>query len=206
MALDINILKRWHSSELVLIGGSAGSFKAIFRAVKSFSVNLNKAVIIIIHRKKNFFSEIEKLFAENSRISLREICDKEEIRKNTIYIAPANYHVLIEQGPSIALSVDPPVHYARPSIDVLFESAADVYRSRLAGVVLTGGNDDGAEGLEHIRRTGGLSIVQDPSEAQTPLMPEAALKRGPADIVLPLDVIADLLAHLIRISCKPAWP
>lgn len=193
MALDINILKRWHSSELVLIGGSAGSFKAIFRAVKSFSVNLNKAVIIIIHRKKNFFSEIEKLFAENSRISLREICDKEEIRKNTIYIAPANYHVLIEKEQIFSLDVSDAVWYSKPSIDVTFESAADVYGDKCTAILLSGANQDGAEGLLKLRNCGALTIVQDPDEAEMSEMPRAAIAVNAAECVLLNKDIFELL-------------
>jgi two-component system chemotaxis response regulator CheB len=177
----------------VLIGGSAGSFKAIFRAVKSFSVNLNKAVIIIIHRKKNFFSEIEKLFAENSRISLREICDKEEIRKNTIYIAPANYHVLIEKEQIFSLDVSDAVWYSKPSIDVTFESAADVYGDKCTAILLSGANQDGAEGLLKLRNCGALTIVQDPDEAEMSEMPRAAIAVNAAECVLLNKDIFELL-------------
>lgn len=193
MALDINILKQWHSSELVLIGGSAGSFKAIFRIVKNFSANLNKAVIIVIHRKKNFFSEIEKLFAENSRISLREITDKEEIRKNTIYIAPANYHVLIEKEEIFSLDVSDAVWYSKPSIDVTFESAAEVYGYKCAAILLSGANQDGAEGLLKLRNCGALTITQDPNEAEMSEMPGAAIAINAAEHVLSNKDIFELL-------------
>lgn len=193
MALDINILKQWHSSEVVLIGGSAGSFKAIFRIVKNFSANLNKAVIIVIHRKKNFFSEIEKLFAENSRISLREICDKEEVRKNTIYIAPANYHVLIEKEQVFSLDVSDAVWYSKPSIDVTFESAAEVYGNKCAAILLSGANQDGAEGLLKLRNCGALTIAQNPDEAEMSEMPRAAVVMKAAGYVLSNKDIFELL-------------
>lgn len=193
MALNNDILQRWHNSELVLIGGSAGSFKLIFRAVKNFSANLGKAVIVVIHRKKNFFSEIEKLFAENSRMSLREITDKEEIRQNTIYIAPANYHVLIEKQKNFSLDVSDAVWYSKPSIDVTFESAAEVYQEKCTAILLSGANQDGAEGMLKLRQYGALTIAQSPAEAEMSEMPRAAIAIGAAEYILSNNEIFELL-------------
>lgn len=177
----------------MLIGGSAGSFKLIFRAVKNFSATLDKAVIVIIHRKKNFFSEIEKLFAENSRMSLREITDKEVIRQNTIYIAPANYHVLIEKEKNFSLDVSEAVWYSKPSIDVTFESAAEVFQGRCTAILLSGANQDGAEGLLKLREYGALTIAQSPAEAEMSEMPRSAIAIGAAEYILSNNEILELL-------------
>jgi two-component system chemotaxis response regulator CheB len=193
LSLDSNIVTRWQKSDVLLIGGSAGSFKLIFTIVKNFNADLGKAIIIIIHRKKNFFSEIEKLFAENSRISLREITDKEKVAKNTIYIAPANYHTLIEKDGSFALDVSEAIWYSRPSIDVTFESAADAFKDRCTAILLSGANQDGAEGLLKLRNMGCLTIVQDPEDAEMPQMPFAALEIDAADYRLSSEEIFELL-------------
>lgn len=193
MALNEDIQKRWHNSDLVLIGGSAGSFKLIFRAVKNFSATPNKAVIVVIHRKKNFFSEIEKLFAENSRMYLREIIDKETIQQNTIYIAPANYHVLIEKEKSFSLDVSDAVWYSKPSIDVTFESAAEIFQGRCTAILLSGANQDGAEGLLKLREYGALTIAQSPAEAEMSEMPRAAIAIGAAEYILSNNEILELL-------------
>jgi len=193
LPLDDQIIAHWKRSEYLLIGGSAGSFKLIFNIVKRFKSDLNKAVIIVIHRKKNFFSEIEKLFAENSRISLREITDKETVSKNTIYIAPANYHTLIEKNGSFALDVSEAIWYSRPSIDVTFESAAEAFKGKCTAILFSGANQDGAEGLLKLRDTGCLTIVQNPQEAEMPQMPLAAIEIDAAEYILSSEDILELL-------------
>jgi len=193
LALDKNIIDRWQKSNILLLGGSAGSFKLIFSIIKNFNADLNKTVIIIIHRKKNFYSEIEKLFAENSRMLFREISDKDKIRDNTIYIAPANYHALIEKEKCFALDVSDAIWYSKPSIDVTFESAADVYKNNCTAVLLSGANQDGAEGLLKLRKSGSLTIVQDPKDAEMPQMPEAAVNINAAEFILSSNQILELL-------------
>lgn len=192
MALDPHIIARWQQSELVVLGGSAGSFKAIYNAARVFPETLNKAVLVIIHRKKNFFSEIENLFAANSRMSLREVSDKDVIKKNTIYIAPANYHTLIESKNTFGLDVSEAVWYSKPSIDVSFECAAEVFKDKVTAVLFSGANQDGARGLLSLRNKGSLTIVQDPAEAEMPEMPQAALRLNAADYVLTTNDILDL--------------
>ncbi|GAA4085320.1 chemotaxis protein CheB [Mucilaginibacter panaciglaebae] len=192
MALDSHIIERWRSSELLLLGGSAGSFKSIYSAVKVFPPTLNKAVLIIIHRKKNFFSEIEKLFAQNSRMSLREVCDKDVINNNTVYIAPANYHTLIEKDRYFSLDVSDAVWYSKPSIDVAFDSASDIYCEKCTAVLFSGANPDGAEGLLKLRQNGALTIAQSPQEAEMPEMPQAAINMDAAQYVLDTKQILEL--------------
>ena len=130
------------------------------------------------------------------RLPIREAEDKEPIQPGTVYFAPPDYHMLIEKNGQIALSTDEPVHYSRPSVDVLFESAADAYGNRLMGIILTGANEDGASGLHAIHRAGGITVVQQPDSARVPLMVVSALQRNPADFVFPLPQIAELLRGL----------
>lgn len=193
MALNNDIKKRWQDSKVLLLGGSAGSFKLLFRAVKYFTPRLNKTVIIVIHRKKNFLSEIEKLFAENSRMYLREVADKEIIESNAIYIAPANYHTLIENENQFSLDVSDAVWYSKPSIDVTFESAAEVFKNNCTAILLSGANQDGAEGLLKLRKQGSLTIVQNPADAEMADMPNAAINIKAADYVLNTEEIFQLL-------------
>jgi two-component system chemotaxis response regulator CheB len=127
---------------------------------------------------------------------VREAQDKGPVAAGTVYFAPPDYHLLVDEGPQLALSSDDLVNYSRPSIDVLFESAADVYGERLLGIILTGASHDGASGLEAVYRAGGWTVVQEPEDAEVPLMVEAALKRIPVHFVLPLDQIARLLGTL----------
>ncbi|MEO8885347.1 MAG: chemotaxis protein CheB [Mucilaginibacter sp.] len=193
MALNQDIIQRWQKSELLLLGGSAGSLKPIFTIVQNVPSNLNKAVLIIIHRKKNFFSDLENLFAENSRMLLKEVNDKDVIDKETIYIAPANYHTLIEKEKCFSLDVSDAVWYSKPSIDVSFESAAEVYKDRCTAVLFSGANQDGAQGLLTLRNSGALTIVQNPAEAEMPEMPQAAIDLKAADYVLDTKDIFQLL-------------
>jgi two-component system chemotaxis response regulator CheB len=193
LALDKNIVKRWNNADILLLGGSAGSFKVIFQVVKSLTPDLNKVVIIVIHRKKNFLSEIEKLFSENTRISFREISDKDQINNNTVYIAPANYHTLIENNGYFSLDVSDAVWYSKPSIDVTFESAAEVYGDRCMAVLFSGANQDGAEGLLRLRKNGSITIVQDPNDAEVSVMPNAAININAAEYILKTVDILELL-------------
>jgi len=154
---------------------------------------MGKTVILIIHRKKNFFSEIEKLFSENSRMYMREIEDKDILKTNTMYIAPANYHTLIEDGGYFSLDVSEPVWYSKPSIDVTFESAAEVYGNKCAAILLSGANQDGAGGMLKLRESGALTIAQEPADAEMPEMPRSAINLGAADYILTQDEIFKLL-------------
>lgn len=141
-------------------------------------------------------SRLAAIFQARCVLPVREAQDKEPVAPGTVYLAPPDYHLLLDQGPALSLSADAPVNYSRPAIDVLFESAADVYRERLLGMILTGGNQDGAAGLAAVQRSGGVTVVQEPQGAQVALMPAAALQRVVPDHVLPLDRIADLLCEL----------
>jgi len=193
LALDDDITTRWHSSEILLIGGSAGSFRLIFKVVQFLPVDLNKSVLIVMHRKRNFASEIEGLFARNSMMQLREIEDKDQINKNTIYVAPANYHVLIEGDKHFALDVSEPVWFSKPSIDITFESAAEIFKNKCTAILLSGANQDGAIGLLKLRNAGSLTIAQAPEDAELPEMPREAININAADYVLNTIEIIELL-------------
>ncbi len=163
--------------------------------VKAFPHDLNKTVIIIMHRKKNFFSEIEKLFSENSRMLLREVTDKEIIEHNAIYIAPPNYHTLIENDGLFGLDVSDAVWYSKPSIDVTFESAAEVYKHNCTAILLSGANQDGAEGLLRLKDAGALTIAQNPDDAEMAEMPQSAIDINAAGYVLDSSDIFELIQH-----------
>lgn len=134
------------------------------------------------------------IFAPKCALPVREAEDKEPVAAGTVYFAPPDYHLLLERGPQLALCADDLVNFSRPSIDVLFESAADIYRERLMGIILTGGNNGGTAGLEAVHRAGGLTVVRQPHTAQVPQMVVSALQRRPADLVLPLEEIARRLS------------
>ena len=193
MLPDKNITERWQQSEILLLGGSAGSFKILFHIIRALPSTFNKAVILIIHRKKNFLSEIEKLFADSSRISIREITDKGKIKPGVVYIAPANYHTLIEKEKCFGLDVSDAVWFSKPSIDVTFESAAEVYKKKCTAILFSGANQDGAEGMLKLRNCGAMTIVQDPAEAEMPQMPLAAIKNNAAEYIFNTNDIFELL-------------
>lgn len=181
----------------IVIGASAGGIEALMAILPMLPRDLNAAVMVVLHLPRDRPSLMVNLFRPRCRCRVREAEDKEPVEPGTIYFAPPDYHLLVDGGPKLppqlALSADDPVLYSRPSIDVLFESAAEVYRERLLGIVLSGGNQDGAAGLQTIRAAGGMAVVQQPETAQVSLMPESAIKRGAVDFVLPLTGIAELL-------------
>jgi two-component system chemotaxis response regulator CheB len=182
--------------DAVVIGASAGGIEALTVLLPALSPGLHAPVFIVLHLPRDKPSVLAEIFARKCAAPVREAQDKEAVAPGTVYFAPTNYHLLLDQGPQLALSADDPVHHSRPSIDVLFESAADVYGNRLLGVILTGANDDGAAGLAAIHDAGGVTVVQQPETARAPHMARSALKLRPANWVLPLDEIATLLGTL----------
>jgi two-component system chemotaxis response regulator CheB len=182
--------------DAVVIGASAGGVEALLGLLPALPQGMRATVFVVLHLPRDRRSLLVDIFTPRCAVPVREAEDKEPVAAGTVYFAPPDYHLLLDGGPRLALSVDEPVHYSRPSIDVLFESAADAYGPRLLGLVLTGGNQDGAAGLVAIRAAGGLAGVQDPADAQVPLMPQCALAAGPVDMVLPLVRLAALLRTL----------
>lgn len=184
------------SVEAVVIGASAGGIQALSVLLPAIPACTRAAVFVVVHLPRDRPSLLVDVFVRKCAAAVREASDKEPVVGGTVYFAPSNYHLLVDAGPQLALSVDAPVHYSRPSIDVLFESAAEVYCQRLLGIILTGANADGAQGLAAVHDAGGITVVQEPGTAQAPFMVQSALKLRPASFVLPLPGIAALLGTL----------
>jgi two-component system chemotaxis response regulator CheB len=182
--------------DAIVIGASAGGVEALSILLPALPARLCATVYVVLHLPSEPSGLLTGVFASICPLPAREALDKEVPAPGTVYFAPPDYHLLLEDGPALALSVDPPVHFSRPSIDVLFESAADVYRERLMGIILTGANEDGTAGLQAVQQAGGLSIVQCPDNAQVPFMVLSALKRCQPDFVLSLEQIAAVLHSL----------
>ena len=180
----------------VVIGGSAGSVEALTVLLPALPATLRAAVLVVLHLPRNRPSLLCQIFRSRCALPLREAQDKEPIVPGTVYFAPPDYHLLVDNGPALALSVDARVHYSRPSIDVLFESAADLYGSALVGILLSGANQDGARGLAAIEAHGGLALVQSPDSASVRTMPESALARTTAPRVLAPQHMAEFLNAL----------
>ncbi len=182
--------------DAVVVGTSAGGVEALGEILPTLPAGFRPAVLIVLHLPRERPSLLVQIYENRCALPIREAEDKEPIEPGTVYFAPPDYHMLVERSRQIALSTDEPVYYSRPSIDVLFESAADVYADRLLGIILTGANEDGAAGLLAVHRAGGVTVVQQPDSAKVPVMVVSALQRNPADFVLPLPGIADLLKGL----------
>jgi two-component system, chemotaxis family, protein-glutamate methylesterase/glutaminase len=182
--------------DAVVIGASAGGVEALSVLLPALPPNAKAAFFIVLHLPRDRPSMLAEIFARKCSLPVREAEDKESVTPGTVYFAPSNYHLLLDEGPQMALSADDLVHHSRPSIDVLFESAAHVYKDRLLGIILTGANEDGAAGLAAVHDGGGTTVVQTPQSARSPQMVMSALKLRPADLVLSLEDIADLLRRL----------
>jgi two-component system chemotaxis response regulator CheB len=182
--------------DAVVVGASAGGVEALGEILPTLPADFRPALLVVLHLPRERPSLLVEIYEKRCALPVREADDKEPIEPGTVYFAPPDYHMLVERSRQIALSTDEPVYYSRPSIDVLFESAADVYAERLLGIILTGANEDGAAGLLAVHRAGGVTVVQQPDSAKVPAMVVSALQRNPADFVLPLPGIADLLKGL----------
>lgn len=178
---------------VIAIGGSAGALDALLALLPALPDELAIPIVVVIHVPPAQPSLLPELLARACRRPVLEIEDKLAMQQRTIYVAPPNYHVLCERDRTLALSVDPPVQFSRPSIDVLFESAVDAYGGAVIGVVLSGANDDGSRGLSRIVRAGGTALVQDPATASFPAMPTAAKQLVPAARVAPIAGLASLI-------------
>lgn len=198
----MNQPNRRRSYQAVVIGASAGGLQALAKLLNYLPPQFSLPVTICLHLQSSSNLNFEAAFGLQSGLRIKEAEEKEYLRPGMVYIAPSGYHLLIERDGSFSLANDAPVNWARPSIDVLFETAAEAYRQKLIGIVLTGANFDGASGLQSIRSEGGLTIVQDPSEAEVPSMPRAALAKGPIDHTLRLEEIGRLLGQLDNPDAK----
>lgn len=178
------------------IGASAGGVRALLTLLDGLPARFRLPVFIVLHMPDDHNSGLPDLFAQRLRVDVREAADKMPIVPGTIYFAPPGYHLQVERDRSFSLSCEPPVHFSRPSIDVLFETAAFAYGSVLAALLLTGASEDGASGLATVGIRGGFTAAQDPEEAQIPTMPQAAIALRVPDRVLPLAGLRQLIADL----------
>ncbi|MBW5412856.1 chemotaxis protein CheB [Pseudomonas sp. MAG002Y] len=182
--------------EAIVVGASAGWLQALSVLLVGLVETFRLPIVVVVHMPEDKDSKLAEIFRLRLEIDVKEADEKEPLHPGTLYFAPPGYHLLIEQDKTLSLSREERVHFSRPSIDVLFESAADVFGEHLCGVLLTGANEDGAAGLRAIHRAGGLTVVQDPAEAFVPTMPEAALKLFTPDFILPVRDINTLLVEL----------
>jgi len=170
--------------ELLVIGGSAGSLSMFLKIIPFLKATMKLAVIVVFHRKQTDDNMLVEVLSTKTEFEVKEADDKDEIRPGVIYLAPAEYHLLIEKERTLSLDVSEKVHFSRPSIDVTFETAADVYGTSLACMLLSGANADGVEGLQIASRAGSYIIVQDPQSAEVPFMPQQAVDTVSLDLLI----------------------
>lgn len=185
-------------AEIVVLGTSLGGLKALEQLLSALPANLELPIVLVQHRLKAADELLSGLLQSYSKLPVIEPEDKQPLRGGHIYVAPADYHLLVGRG-VLSLSTEAPVNYARPAIDVLFESAAASYRTGVVAVVLTGASADGAQGVKTVKTQGGYVIVQRPSEAESAVMPTASIDSGAVDEVLPL---AQIPARLVELSTR----
>ncbi|PWE41254.1 chemotaxis protein CheB [Pseudomonas prosekii] len=187
--------------EAIVIGASAGGVEALLNILSPLRPGFVLPIIVVLHLPEERRSHLAEVFSRRVSLPVLEAYDKTPVEAGTLYFAGPGYHLSVEQDRSFSLSLEDRVHHSRPSIDYLFESAADVYGPALAGVLLTGANRDGASGLAQVKVRGGLTVVQDPEEAQVATMPRAALALHQPDYILPIHGIGRLIVELEQIAC-----
>lgn len=190
------LIRAGGSFEAIVVGTSAGGLRALSVLLSDLPAAYPFSLIIVQHRAKSEGSLLEEILQQRTRLRIKQADEKEYIVKSTIYVAPPDYHLMVETDKSFSLSSDEPVQYSRPSIDVLFRSAAEVYRQALIGIILTGANNDGASGMQAIHKAGGCTIAQDPDEAMYDVMPRAAINTGTVKHILKLKEIEQFLHSL----------
>ena len=186
-----------NTAGLIAIGGSAGSLQVLLKIFNYLKAPYDIPILLVLHRNLQYDSSLEELLKSRSTLYPREIEEKDPIKPGYIHICPADYHVLIESDHSFSLDNSEKVNYSRPSIDVVFKSAAEAFGSKLICVLLSGANADGADGMKVAKEKGATIVVQDPEDAQVPFMPQQALKLVDADLVLNGNEIAGYLNSLV---------
>lgn len=180
----------------IVIGCSAGGVDALKTVIGGLDARLSQAILVCLHSRSDTVDMLCEVLQRISSLPVTEAIERHAVQSGVVHLAPTGYHLLVESDLHFALSIDPRVNHARPSIDVLFHSVAEVWRDALVGVILTGANADGAAGLRRIRQLGGLAVVQSPADAEATAMPQAALEVAGADYCMPLSDIAPLLNRL----------
>ncbi|MFV0358081.1 MAG: chemotaxis protein CheB [Bacteroides thetaiotaomicron] len=184
------------SEQAIVIGASAGGFKALEKLITGLKPSLTLPVIVVSHIASKAENYIVTYLNDKTDIRVKEVSEKEQIKGGTVYFAPPNYHVLVERNKSLSLTTEKPVSYARPSIDVLFETAAETYLDKLWGIILTGANSDGENGCRAIKKWGGYVLVQDPAEAEYQEMPMAVIRAGLQDRIVTIGEMVDLINEI----------
>jgi two-component system, chemotaxis family, protein-glutamate methylesterase/glutaminase len=182
--------------EAFIIGGSAGSLDVLLKLLPTIDKDIPFPIIIVIHRKHGPDSLLADLLSNRTSLVVKEIDEKEEIEPAKVYIAPSDYHLLIEQDRTFSLDYSEKINYSRPAIDVTFQTAAEVYKNRLACLLLSGSNADGVNGLKSVKHWGGQVLVQDPSSAQVAYMPAQAILHLEVDKVLKIEMMGDYINSL----------
>jgi len=191
--------------EAVVIGSSAGGIKALSAILVALPSDFPLPIIIVQHLHPHSDSYLAKILGAKCGLKVKQADEKEAITDGVVYLAPPNYHLLIEEDRSFSLSIEGPVNFARPSVDVLFETAIYAYRDKLIGIILTGANHDGSQGLKKIKQIGGYLIVQDPKTAEADAMPQAAIAATKVDKILPIEQIGPYLLQLVNRSMRNAF-
>lgn len=186
------------SARAIVIGASAGGVQALSEVLPALPAGYPIPVLVVIHVPPRKANALVDLFARKCAIAVKEAEDKEPLAPGTIYFAPPDYHLLVETDGALALSSDEAVNFSRPAIDVLFETAAEAFGAQLVGIVLTGANHDGAQGLKAVHDRGGLCIVENPATAEAAAMPTAALRACPTARIMTLDEMADCLKDMTK--------
>lgn len=181
----------------IVIGASAGGMQTIGDILSELPLTFPVPIIIVQHLSPNSKGYMAKYLNKITELKVKEADEKEEIVAGAIYVSPANYHLLVENDETLSLTVEPKVNYSRPAIDLLFETASDVYQEKLIGIVLTGANKDGSLGLQKIKERGGLAIVEDPDTAIVNTMPKAAIEATAIDYILKADEVAQKIIELV---------
>lgn len=179
--------------ELIILAGSAGSFQVIFGIIKKLPKHFKIPILVVIHRGKEQSNNIGEVLSSSCNLSIKEVEDKDKIEKGIVYLAPSDYHVLVENDKVYSLDISEPVLFSRPSIDITLESAAEVYKKKLMAFLFSGANKDGAKGLLKTKNHGGSSFVQHPSDAEVDIMPLAAIELNAYTKILHTKEIETLL-------------
>lgn len=188
-----------NSYKAVVIGGSAGSFQGVVKILSQLPKGFPLPIIMCLHRLKHVRNGFVEALSIKSVVQVTEPYDKETIKKGSVYLAPANYHMSVELGNNFALSTEEMVNNSRPAIDITLGTCAFVYKEKLLGILLSGANKDGALGMKHIHERGGTTIVQEPSECMIDTMPKAALAATNIDHVMKIDEIVEVLKELDKL-------
>lgn len=177
----------------LIIGGSAGSLEVLLKVLPDVNVNIPFPIIIVVHRKHGADSLLPVLLSTRTKLIVKEVDEKEKIVAGNVYIAPSDYHLLVEQDETFSLDYSEKINYSRPAIDATFQTAAEVYKTYLVCMLLSGSNSDGVNGLKSVKSWGGRAVIQDPKSAQVAYMPEQAKLNVNIDQVLPIEDMAEFI-------------